>query len=151
MGHTVLPSSRPLRIAVISTSYPSSEDDPSGHFVRSHVRELERAGHSVCVVTPGAAGVGGGPADAFGWPGVAARLRQRPWRALAAARWVAGARRRIARESTLDRVVCHWAVPSAWPIGEAARAPLHVVSHGGDARLLCALPPPLRGAIARRI
>jgi glycosyltransferase involved in cell wall biosynthesis len=40
----------------------------------------------------------------------------------------------------VDRLIAHWAVPCAWPIAARARAPLEVVSHGGDVRMLCALP-----------
>jgi len=121
-----------LRIAIVSTSYPRHEDDPSGHFVRAHARQLEQAGHDVVVVTPRAGG-------AFGWPGVAARLRERPLRSISAAAWVARSRATLTRMN-IDRVVANWAVPCAWPIGVAARAELEVVSHGGDVRLLAALP-----------
>jgi glycosyltransferase involved in cell wall biosynthesis len=42
-------------------------------------------------------------------------------------------------------------VPCAWPVGVASRAPLEVVSHGGDIRLLSALPPSVRGHLVRTI
>jgi len=132
-----------VRIAVVSTSYPASEGDPSGHFVRSEVRALERAGHEVRVVAPTAGG-------AFGWPGVAARVRARPWTALSAAAWLAQAQRALATEP-FDRALCHWVVPSVFPIAWTARAPIEGVSHGGDVRLLTRLPSPLRAALAGRI
>jgi teichuronic acid biosynthesis glycosyltransferase TuaC len=135
-----------MRIAIVTTSYPAEESDPAGHFVRASARDLERQGHRVEVVSPRAGG-------AFGWPGVAARLRDRPLRAIEAAAWVLHARARIARLDA-DRVVAHWAVPCGWPIGTAARAPLEVVSHGGDVRFLARLPRAARdrvaGAIAER-
>ena len=132
------------RVAVVTTSWPSSEDDPAGHFVRAEVRELERAGAEVVVVAAP-------PGGAFGWPGVAARVRERPGRALGAAGWVAGATLRVRRLS-VDRVVCHWAVPSAWPIGCAARGSrVEVVSHGGDVRLLAWMAAPARRRVARAI
>jgi glycosyltransferase involved in cell wall biosynthesis len=135
-----------MRIAVVTTSYPADEGDPSGHFVRTEALELERAGHEVVVVAPEAGG-------AFGWPGVAARVRERPSRLFDAARWVARARRRLAGLE-VQRVVAHWAVPCAWPVGVASRAELEAVSHGGDVRLLLAMPRALREhvvhAIARR-
>ncbi len=136
-----------MRIAVIATSWPSTPGDPSGHFVRAEARELEREGHDVVVVTPQ-------PDGAFGWPGVAARVRERPLRALGAAAWVAQARQRI-RGLAAERVVAHWAVPSAWPIACAAKdARVEVVSHGGDVRLLARMPRAARdltaSVIARR-
>ncbi len=132
------------RVAIVTTSWPSGEGDPSGHFVRAEARQLEGAGAEVIVVAPPAGG-------AFGWPGVAARVRERPARAFDAARWVAGATRRV-RRLEVDRVVCHWAVPSAWPVGCAARgSAVEVVSHGGDVRLLVGLPAPVRERITRAI
>jgi glycosyltransferase involved in cell wall biosynthesis len=71
-------------------------------------------------------------------------------RALEAARWVIVARRQVVRLAP-SRVVAHWAVPSGWPIGTAARAPLQIVSHGGDVRLLAALPGLARNAIVRTL
>jgi glycosyltransferase involved in cell wall biosynthesis len=51
-----------------------------------------------------------------------------------------------------ERVVSHWAMPCAWPIGVAARqAALEVVSHGGDVRLLLSLPPTARGRVVHAI
>jgi len=131
-----------MRVALVTTSYPTYEGDPSGHFVQAEVRELERQGHAVAVVTPEAGG-------AFGWPGVAARVRERPWRAVDAMRWVASARREVAGLN-VGRVVAHWAVPCAWPIAVAAPgAELEIVSHGGDVRLLARLPSLLRQRIAK--
>jgi glycosyltransferase involved in cell wall biosynthesis len=83
------------------------------------------------------------PGGAFGWPGTVARIRARPERAIEAARWIARARREL-RALPADRVIAHWAVPCAFPIGLASRAPLEIVSHGGDVRLLLALPARVR-------
>ncbi|HLK38201.1 MAG TPA: glycosyltransferase [Polyangiaceae bacterium] len=130
-----------MRIAIVTTSWPADEDDPSGHFVRTEARELERAGNEVSVIAPESG-------RAFGWPGVWARLREKPTRVADAARWIASARARI-RRLEADRVVAHWAVPCAWPIAMANRGPeLHVVSHGGDVRLLAAMPRAARRRIA---
>jgi teichuronic acid biosynthesis glycosyltransferase TuaC len=132
-----------MRIAIVTTSFPSSEGDPAGHFVRTSARELERRGHEIAIIAPPAGG-------AFGWPGFAARVRERPYRALEAAAWVVRAR---ARASHIDvqRVIAHWAVPCAWPIGTASRAPLEVISHGGDVRLLARLPARARARIVHVI
>jgi glycosyltransferase involved in cell wall biosynthesis len=133
-----------MRIAVVTTSWPSSEGDPSGHFVRAEARELERQGHDVIVLTPR-------PAGAFGWPGAAQRLRERPSRVVEAALWGAAATVRL-RALRVDRVVAHWALPCAWPVGfAAAGAELDVVSHGGDVRLLVAIPAAARSRVARAI
>lgn len=132
-----------MRIAVVTTSYPTDDDDASGHFVRTEARRLEREGHEVRVITPT-------PGGAFGWPGVAARVRENPWRVVDVARWVLQARREVAR-APVDRVVAHWAIPCAWPMGIASTAELDVVSHGGDVRLLARLPATVRGAVVRAI
>jgi len=133
-----------MRIAIVTTSWPSSDGDPSGHFVRAEVRELKREGNDVVVVAP----EGGG---AFGWPGAVARVRERPARAVEAMRWVATARARLSG-MRVDRVVAHWALPCAWPIGAAAPGTaLDVVSHGGDVRLLVGMPAALRRLLVRRI
>jgi teichuronic acid biosynthesis glycosyltransferase TuaC len=133
-----------MRIAIVTTSWPSAEGDPAGHFVRAEARELERQGHDVVVVAPAAGG-------AFGWPGVAERLQERPARLVEAACWVAAARARVGR-MRVDRVIAHWALPCAWPIGAAAPdAELEVVSHGGDVRLVVAMPALVRRRLVRRI
>lgn len=135
-----------MRIVLVTTSYPAHEGDPSGHFVQAEARELERQGHHVMVVTPPR-----GPGGAFGWPGFAARVREKPARLLDAMRWTARASRQVAAERA-DRVVAHWAVPCAWPVAFAASgAELAVVSHGADVRLLVAMPSAIRERIVRSI
>ncbi|MBV9947257.1 MAG: glycosyltransferase family 4 protein [Myxococcales bacterium] len=131
-----------MRIALLTTSWPAHEHDPAGHFVRAEARALQRQGHEVEVITPA-------PGGAFGWPGAAARLRERPARALDAARWIVSASRRVAR-TPFERVVAHWALPSGFPIATASRrAALEVVSHGGDVRLLLGVGTGLRQRIVR--
>ena len=132
---------------MVTTSYPAHEGDPSGHFVKSEVVELENAGHHVTVVTPRAGG-------AFGWPGAAFRLREKPWRAVEAGTWMVHAAAEI-RAARPDHIIAHWSVPSAWPAVTMARGlahvPLEVVSHGGDVRLLTALPAAVRRAVVKRL
>ncbi|MBL8741628.1 MAG: hypothetical protein JNK04_11060, partial [Myxococcales bacterium] len=85
------------RVAIVTTSFPRSAGDASGHFVLSHARALARNGEHVTVLAAGDAPradlelrssaidvrwLGGG--DAFGWPGVAARIAERPARLLSA-------------------------------------------------------------------
>jgi teichuronic acid biosynthesis glycosyltransferase TuaC len=132
-----------MRIALVTTSWPADDGDPSGHFVQAEARELEREGHAVEIVAPA-------PGGAFGWPGVAARVREKPWRAFDAVRWTVRARAQVARLD-VDRVVAHWVVPCGWPIALQSPAELHLVSHGGDVRLLLGLPSLLRARIVRDV
>lgn len=133
---------------VVTTSYPAHEGDPSGHFVQSEVAELRREGHEVTVVRPRAGG-------AFGWPGAAARIRERPSRLLEAGAWTAEAAVRV-RAARPERVIAHWSVPCGFPVADAALAfsegvELELVSHGGDIRLLRALPDTLRLRLVERL
>jgi glycosyltransferase involved in cell wall biosynthesis len=139
----VNPSRPDTHVALVTTSWPSFDGDPSGHFVLAHARALERCGNRVTVIAPD-------PGGAFGWPGVAARLRQRPFRAIAAIRWVRIARRRV-ESLHPDRIVAHWAIPCAWPIASGGSAPVDVVSHGTDVRWLTRSPDPARTWIVRAI
>lgn len=125
-----------MRIAVVTTSYPESLGDPSGHFVLAEVTAQRNAGHDVEVISPR-------PGGAFGWPGVVARLRAFPPRAVSAVRFMHYARILVERGG-FDRVIAHWALPSAMPIAMTCRSPLEIVSHGGDVRLLGGLPGPIR-------
>lgn len=134
-----------MRIAVVTTSYPEHDGDPSGHFVEAEVGLLAAAGHAVRVVRPT-------PGGAFGWPGVPARLRAEPWRIGEVATWALKASREL-RTHRPERVVAHWAIPAAFPIVFGARVscPLEIVSHGGDVRLLRQLPARARASLVRRL
>ncbi len=135
-----------MSICVVTTSYPFDESDPSGHFVKAEVADLERAGHAVAVVRPR-------PGGAFGWPGVASRLRENPLRVVEVAGWMVRAAAEV-RALRPSRIIAHWSVPSAWPVVTASgleRVPLEIVSHGGDVRLLVGMPPALRGRIMQRL
>jgi glycosyltransferase involved in cell wall biosynthesis len=156
------------RILVLTTSYPANEHDPSGHFVRAGARALARAGNEVHVIAPGGslgdpprrdasptAGelwvhAGGGGA-LFGWPGAAARAREQPLRLLAALSFAAGVHARRSSIEPVDRAVAHWIVPNGFPLLDAVRAPLEVVGHGADVRLLLALPAGVRERVVRRL
>ena len=94
----------------------------------------------------------------FAWPGAIARAREAPWRLPAAGVFAVGALRRLSAVSPVDRVVAHWIVPCAFPLALAGSAgsgaPLEVVAHGADVRLLLGAPRPVRegvlGALLRR-
>jgi glycosyltransferase involved in cell wall biosynthesis len=127
-----------MRIAVVTTSYPTHDGDPSGHFVRAEVQQLAK--HEVLVVRPK-------PGGAFGWPGAPTRIREKPMRGLEAAGWVARSVFELRRFAP-DKVIAHWCVPSAFPIALAGpKVPLEIVSHGGDIRLLCQMPAAMRSRI----
>jgi teichuronic acid biosynthesis glycosyltransferase TuaC len=155
-----------LRVAIVTTSYPSYAGDPAGHFVETEARARSARGDDVIVIAPGPharreereereeregvriAWLPGG--DAFGYPGVLPRLRERPLRALPAARFVLAAKRTLARLSP-DTVIAHWLLPSAFPVAAAGTAKLEVVVHGTDLRVFEQLPMPARRAVARRL
>jgi glycosyltransferase involved in cell wall biosynthesis len=122
------------RIAVVSTSYPETEEDPSGHFVRSEVRALERKGCEVQVFVP--------RGDAFGWPGIVARLRERPSRVASALVELARQRTALHRSGSFSLVIAHW-LPTAL-LARGLAAPLEVVAHGTDVRLVAGLPRVVR-------
>lgn len=144
------------RVAVVTTSYPSPGDDVSGHFVRAEVLAMVAEGHRVTVLCPGRSsalelrdeGVTVfrlGAEDVFGWPGAVPKLRENPLALLALPGFVRRARSRL-RSGRFDRVIAHWLLGSGWPIATAARAPVEIVVHGSDARMLTRLGP-LRGHI----
>jgi teichuronic acid biosynthesis glycosyltransferase TuaC len=161
------------RVLFITTSFPAHPGDPSGHFVETEARLRGHAGDSVVVVAPWTPSVQAHrprrvaatacdatsqrdditvewvPAgDAFGWPGVLARLREKPLRAVAAARFVFAARRAARRLGPFDEVVAHWLVPAAWPIAAAASGTLEIVAHGSDVKLVERLPRAARVVLA---
>ena len=164
-----------MHCVFVTTSFPAHADDPAGHFVRTEARLRAARGDRVTVLVPGETEstraddaltivtLPGGAA--FGWPGVAARLRRAPWQVAAAARWMYHARISL-QKLQADEIRAHWVVPSAWPIAirffdafasdrTSARAESEAhariarsrgaarivgVSHGADVRLLLALP-----------
>jgi glycosyltransferase involved in cell wall biosynthesis len=77
-------------------------------------------------------------------------MRESPLRVVSAASWVGSTAIR-AHQLRVDRFVCHWAVPSAWPIAHLTSGPIEAVSHGADVRLLAALPPPIRERLVRAL
>ncbi len=145
------------RVAVVSTSYPRDPDDAAGHFVRSEVRELVRAGHEVHVLAPGRGTASSDGAHlhwladhgAFGWPGAIARLAQHPTRALGACAFTVRAASTLRALAPFARVQAHFLVPCGWPIALFGNAPLELVGHGSDVRLFCRLPSVLRARIAQ--
>ncbi len=153
-----------MRVAIVTTSYPAFAGDACGHFVQSEVRR-RAAIDEVVVVTARHEHDAGPPSideepwsvlrlaggDAFGWPGLGARIRARPHRLAFAAAWAWRARQTLVTLAPFDRIVAHWAVPCGWPLSTSLRVPVELVSHGADVRTLVSCPRALRRVIVWRL
>lgn len=142
-----------MKIAVVTTSYPTQREDPSGHFVQAEIRRLLACGHQVTLLAPRAKGRPSEPhlhlvelthLGLFGWPGALERLKQRPWSVLGVLPYVLEARRALARWGPFDEVIAHWSIPGFWPICRDFGGVTVVVVHGSDVGLLERLPRPLQ-------
>jgi glycosyltransferase involved in cell wall biosynthesis len=119
-----------VRVAVLTTSYPRSENDIAGTFVRDAVETLRGAGVDVEVVAPARFRHFG---IAYG-DGIPNNLRARPWLVLLLPLFFlsfAVAARRAARDA--DVVYAHW-LPSVIP-ALATRRPLVAQLWGSDVAL----------------
>jgi glycosyltransferase involved in cell wall biosynthesis len=131
---------RPLRVAVFTTSFPRHERDASGRFVADAVEALRTRGVSVQVVAPELRGEGG----------VVAKLTRAPWRAPG---FVVRSVRAL-RRADVDLVHAHWLLSGV--VAALARKPFVLTLHGsGSAGRLSDLElarraPWLVGAIVRR-
>lgn len=142
-----------MRIAVITTSYPQTDDDPSGHFVRAEVQGLVNHGHQVTVICPGQPTspephanpqlLRLGASALFGWPGALSRLRTNPLAIRQLIPFVLKARATLLA-TPFEAVTAHWLVPGGWPISSASTCRTEIVVHGSDARLVARLPSWLR-------
>ncbi len=145
----------PVRIGVLTTSYPRGPGDPAGAFVRDRVQALIRDGAEVEVL---AAGPGDGcpgveriPSSLFYSGGAPEELETggfAVWEAASfLARFAAAARARVHR---WDVIESHWLVPSALVASSiAGRRPQRAFAHGGDVALLERLPG--GGALAHHL
>jgi teichuronic acid biosynthesis glycosyltransferase TuaC len=141
---------------VVTTSYPEHHGDAQGHFVGAEVRQLCQQA-TVTVLAPGQARaslwgeqvVSLGGANAFGFPGALARLRERKLRAIDASRFVLSATRWLRQAPEPRRVIAHFLLPCGVPIATRGlrnrHCELEIVVHGSDARLLT------RSRIAHRL
>jgi len=154
-----------LNILVLTSSYPSEDGDPSGHFVHTEVQALRGAGHSVTVLYAGprrvpsldpptvAAEVALGGDELFGSPGAWPRLVQDPRRIrglLRASCRVLRERRSLATRPPPQRIIAHWLFPAGLLWALLLRRPgvdLEIVLHGSDLRLLLLAPAWLRHAL----
>jgi glycosyltransferase involved in cell wall biosynthesis len=133
-----------MRVCVLATSYPRSDDDIAGAFVRDAVEAVRAEGIEVEVVSPASFRHYG---IAYG-SGIAGNLRRRPWLALALPLFLlsyARAARRAARGA--DLVHAHW-LPSALP-ALATRRPFLLQLWGTDVELARRARRPARRLIRR--
>lgn len=149
-----------MRIALLTTSYPATDSDAAGHFVRSESLALIEAGHEVTVLAPSSRGprseirrecVELPHWDLFGWPGALERIHARPWRILGLLPFVRAAREALRNGGPFDRLVTHWIVPSFWPVARGYDRETVVVAHGSDVRVLERLPAAIQRDICRAL
>lgn len=133
-----------MRVAVLTTSYPRTEDDVAGAFVRDAVEGLRGEGVEVEVVSPAGFRHFG---IAYG-AGIPNNLRARPWLVLLLPAFLLSFAR-AARRAALgaDVVLAHW-LPSAIP-GLATGKPLVVQLWGSDVVLARRLGPLARLLLGR--
>jgi glycosyltransferase involved in cell wall biosynthesis len=148
----------PLRVLVMSTTFPVVAGDGTPEFVLTLSAELARRGHRVTVLVPRVAGgadrevVQGVQVRRFGyfprrWENLAdgaimPNLRQRPIRWLQAPSLVVSfwwAARREVRRTQADVVHAHWVVPAGL-IARLLRRPYLITAHGADAYTLRGAP-----------
>jgi glycosyltransferase involved in cell wall biosynthesis len=134
-----------MKVAVLTTSYPTPEHPVAGAFVRASVEAAQSAGVDVDVVSPSSFPHFG---IAFG-AGIAQNLRAAPWRLALAPAFLAAfsyAARKEARDA--DLVHAHW-IPSAIAARATGR-PYVLQVWGTDVELARRLPglvrPLLRSA-----
>lgn len=153
-------SSAAKHFAVVTSSYPSDDDDAAGHFVRTEVRQQLARGHAVTVFAPSARRSAGNYAEriigiehagAFGSPGALARLRGHPARWIGAARFALHTHAQLFARRDFDGVNAHFILPSYWPIAAGHPCLSRVVVHGSDLRLLERVPGALRARVLARL
>jgi glycosyltransferase involved in cell wall biosynthesis len=133
-----------MKVCVLATSYPRTDDDIAGAFVRDAVEGVRAEGIEVEVVSPASFRHYG---IAYG-SGIVGNLRRRPWLALALPLFFvsyARAARRAARGA--DVVHAHW-LPSALP-ALATRRPFILQLWGTDVELAHRARRPARRLIRR--
>jgi glycosyltransferase involved in cell wall biosynthesis len=134
----------PVRVVVLTTSYPRWEGDAAGRFVADAVERIRERGVAVEVVSPAGFRHYG---IAYG-DGVVGNLKNEPWRALLLPAMLAGfvrAARRAARGA--DLVHAHWLPAGA--VALAAGKPFVVQLWGTDVELARRAPRPARAVLRR--
>ena len=105
-----VPAERPLKVLVLTTSFPRGSGDPSGRFVADAVAGVRQRGVEVEVVSPEAFRHFG---IAYGH-GIPGNLRARPWLAALLPAFMAEFRRAAVRAARgVDLVHAHWLASGA--------------------------------------
>jgi glycosyltransferase involved in cell wall biosynthesis len=117
-----------VKVAVLTTSYPRSADDPAGRFVADAVEHLRARGVEVEVVSPASFRHFG---LAYGH-GIVGNIRARPWLALLVPLFLWSFRRAAARTDA-DLVHAHWLAAGA--VAMSLRRPYVVQVWGTDVEL----------------
>jgi glycosyltransferase involved in cell wall biosynthesis len=147
---------------VVTSSWPRTGDPIAGTFVRTDAIARARRGERVVVAAPVGPGVARGAeglhvvdvahAGLFGSPGGVSRLRRNPLKIVGISRFARDVRR-VVELARPTKIVAHWIVPG----GAVARivAPretsIEIVAHGGDVRMLEALPRSVARAMLETI
>jgi glycosyltransferase involved in cell wall biosynthesis len=129
-----------MRVAVLTTSYPRSRDDPAGHFVADAVEHLRARGVDVEVIGPQQFRTYG---LAYGH-GVLGNLRRRPSLALFIPALLASFVR-AARRVDADLLHAHW-LPAGWVAARSGK-PYVVQVWGTDVELARGAPWLVRGVL----
>ncbi len=122
-----------MKVAVLTTSYPRSADDPAGRFVADAVEHLRARGVEVEVVSPASFRHFG---LAYGH-GIVGNIRARPWLALLVPAFLWSFRRAAARTDA-DLVHAHWLAAGA--VAMSLRRPYVVQVWGTDVELARRVP-----------
>jgi glycosyltransferase involved in cell wall biosynthesis len=117
-----------VKVAVLTTSYPRSPEDPAGRFVADAVEHLRARGLGVDVVSPASFRHFG---LAYGH-GIGGNVRARPWRVLLIPLLLWSLRRAAARLEC-DLVHAHWLAAGA--VAATLRKPFVVQVWGTDVEL----------------
>ena len=125
----------PVKIAVLTTSYPRDARDPAGRFVADAVEHVRSRGSTVAVVSPATFRHFG---LAYGH-GIVGNIRARPWRALLLPLFLWSFRRAAARSAAdADLVHAHWLAAGA--VAATLGKPYIVQVWGTDVELARRVP-----------
>ena len=149
---------------VVTSSWPRTEDEQAGTFVRTDAIARAAEGDRVVVAAPTGPGTArGGPGlevvdvphgGLYGSPGAAHRGLLAPWRLFGLVSHTRAIGRLIDRYAP-STIVAHWLVPAGMVIDivmrRRASVPIELVAHGADVRFLSALPAPVARRLLERI
>lgn len=153
-----------MRVLLITSAWPATDNDPRGSFIWRLARGLSARGVRPVVIAPGDPtapesssrdgvtvyrAVYARPAVrqrlAVGLGGIIPNLRRRPWLAMQIPAMVRALRREaVARAMGNDLVHAHWLFPggvAGVAAADRANLPLVVTCHGGDVNLARRIPP----------